>query len=68
MSGLATLLLVATLALQGSVHAGVPPRQPKLIWEDNFDTLDPSKWGHLITAWRGGNDEFQYYRDDRRNR
>ena len=51
-----------------ALAANVPPREPKLIWEDNFDTLDSGKWGHLITAWRGGNSEFQMYRDDRRNR
>ncbi|XP_065346175.1 beta-1,3-glucan-binding protein-like [Cloeon dipterum] len=39
----------------------------ELIWEENFDELDPNVWEHMITAWRGGNKEFQYYRDDRRN-
>lgn len=42
--------------------------QEKLIWEDNFDTLDLKTWDHMVTGWRGGNKEFQYYRNDRRNR
>jgi beta-glucanase (GH16 family) len=36
----------------------------ELIWEDNFDTFDPSKWDYEITAWGGGNGEFQVYTDD----
>ncbi|PSN30366.1 Beta-1 [Blattella germanica] len=39
-----------------------------LIWQDEFDTLDLNQWSHLVTAWGGGNSEFQYYRNDRRNR
>ncbi|XP_046462525.1 beta-1,3-glucan-binding protein-like [Daphnia pulex] len=34
---------------------------PKLIFEDNFDTLNRSTWQHLITSWRGGQSQFQYY-------
>lgn len=41
---------------------------PKLVWVDEFDMLDEETWSHLVTAWGGGNDEFQYYRNDRRNR
>ena len=26
----------------------------ELIWEDNFDFLDTSKWDHEVTAWGGG--------------
>ncbi len=26
----------------------------KLVWEDNFDTLDFNKWEHEVTAWGGG--------------
>ena len=40
----------------------------QLVWQDEFDTLDENKWRHLVTAWRGGNREFQYYRNDRKNR
>lgn len=32
-----------------------------IIWQDEFEFLDYTKWMHLITAWRGGNNEFQYY-------
>jgi len=40
---------------------------PCLIFEDNFDRLDFSKWGHEITAGGGGNWEFQYYTNNRTN-
>lgn len=38
-----------------------------LIFEDNFDTLDHSKWRHEITMAGGGNWEFQWYVNDRFN-
>lgn len=58
-------LLCLPLVAYGSA---VPPRQPKLIWEDNFDNLDEGRWHHLVSAWGGGNEEFQYYRNVRKNR
>ncbi|XP_019641561.1 PREDICTED: beta-1,3-glucan-binding protein-like [Branchiostoma belcheri] len=39
----------------------------QLIFEDNFDTLDFTKWKHEITAAGGGNNEFQIYVNDRSN-
>jgi hypothetical protein len=41
---------------------------PKLIFEDNFDTLNRSTWQHLITSWRGGQSQFQYYTNRTENR
>lgn len=38
-----------------------------LIFEDNFNTLDQSKWFHDITMAGGGNNEFQWYVNDRFN-
>ena len=38
-----------------------PSARGPLIWQEEFDALDYSRWKHLITAWRGGNNEFQYY-------
>ncbi|KAE8748464.1 Gram-negative binding protein [Frankliniella occidentalis] len=29
--------------------------------------MDHHKWGHMVSAWRGGNNEFQYYRNSRNN-
>ena len=26
----------------------------ELYWEDNFDTLDLTKWDYEVTAWGGG--------------
>ena len=38
-----------------------------LIWEDNFDKLDFSKWSHEITMGGGGNWEFEWYSNNRTN-
>lgn len=38
-----------------------------LIFEDNFDTLDFSKWQHEITLSGGGNWEFEWYVNNRTN-
>lgn len=38
-----------------------------LIFEDNFDTLDFSKWQHELTMGGGGNWEFEIYRNNRTN-
>ncbi|CRK99328.1 CLUMA_CG012566, isoform A [Clunio marinus] len=38
-----------------------------LIFEENFDNLDQSKWRHEITMAGGGNFEFQWYVNDRFN-
>jgi hypothetical protein len=39
-----------------------------LIWQEEFDALNTSRWKYLITGWRGGNSEFQYYADYPENR
>jgi beta-glucanase (GH16 family) len=39
----------------------------KLLWEDNFDTLDFTKWQHELTMSGGGNWEFEQYRNNRTN-
>ena len=41
---------------------------PKLIFEDNFDTLNQSTWQQLITSWRRGENQFQYYTNRTENR
>ena len=38
-----------------------------LVWEDNFDTLDFTKWQHEITMGGGGNWEFEMYWNNRTN-
>lgn len=38
-----------------------------LIWEDQFDFLDFSKWKHEITMGGGGNWEFEMYGNNRTN-
>ncbi len=40
----------------------------RLIFQEEFNTLNKSRWQHLITAWRGGNNEFEYYTDRPENR
>ena len=39
----------------------------KLLFEDNFDRLDETKWKHEKTLAGGGNWEFQWYVNDRTN-
>ncbi len=57
---LAIFGLFAALAVCHGASFNSPARGP-LIWQEEFDSLDYSRWKHLITAWRGGNNEFQYY-------
>jgi hypothetical protein len=57
---LATLLLFLFIRDAGSAET--------LVWQDEFYSLDPSKWSHMISAWGGGAEGFQYNRNDRRNR
>ena len=46
-------------------HVGSAER---LVWQDEFYTLNLSEWNHLVSAWGGGPRGFQYDRNDRRNR
>jgi len=39
----------------------------KLVWEDNFDKLDFTKWQHELTMSGGGNWEFEQYWNNRTN-
>ena len=39
-----------------------------LIFQDEFNSFNTSRWQHIITTWRGGNDEFEYYTDRSENR
>jgi len=38
-----------------------------LIFQDEFNSFNTSRWQHIITTWRGGNDEFEYYTDRSEN-
>ncbi|CAD7089076.1 unnamed protein product [Hermetia illucens] len=51
----------------GSATHGGSYCSGELIFEDNFDWLDEGKWQHEITLAGGGNWEFQWYVNDRRN-
>ncbi|XP_065664112.1 beta-1,3-glucan-binding protein [Hydra vulgaris] len=42
-------------------------KYPCLIFEDNFNDFDLSVWEHLRTAAATGNNEFQYYTNNRSN-
>jgi len=63
-------LLVAGLCLFSQV-AGYSVNQTRnkgaLIFDEEFNDLDESKWTHFVSGWRGGNWEFQYYRNNRKN-
>jgi len=62
MAGSLAAVVVVSLTLASTVSAET------LLWHDEFDTLDLGVWNHLVTAWRGGNNEFEYYRNNRKNR
>jgi hypothetical protein len=55
---------LATTTAPGDVECD---QYPCLIWSDDFDFLDFTKWDHEITAGGGGNWEFQYYTNNRSN-
>lgn len=62
MAGSLQAVVLLSLATVTTVSA------ESLLWHDEFDTLNLSVWNHLVTAWRGGNKEFEYYRNNRKNR
>lgn len=62
---LLVLLLVSTV--QGNWSQFYRQRG-RLIFQEEFNTLNKSRWQHVITAWRGGNNEFEYYTDRPENR
>jgi ABC-type Fe3+ transport system permease subunit len=62
MAGPLVAVVVVCVALVSTVSAEA------LLWRDEFDTLDLGVWNHLVTAFRGGNNEFEYYRNNRKNR
>lgn len=61
MAGPLVAVVVGSLALVSTVCAEA------LLWHDEFDALDLGVWNHLVTAFRGGNSEFEYYRNNRKN-
>jgi beta-glucanase (GH16 family) len=50
-----------------------PPAAPReewtLVWQDEFDAaeIDRAKWSHVVAGGGFGNNERQFYTDDRRN-
>ena len=56
-----SLLLISVLLCAASAQ----DTDLELAFEDNFDTLDFSRWQHQITLGGGGNFEFQYYTNNR---
>lgn len=54
-------LFIFLIALFGCSVALDDWDQYQLVWQDEFDTLDFSKWQHEVTATGGGNYEFQVY-------
>ncbi len=62
-----TILALFSLVVCRALNTDSQGRGP-IIWQDEFEFLDYSKWMHLITAWRGGNQEFQYYHNLTENR
>ncbi|KAL0278205.1 UNVERIFIED_CONTAM: hypothetical protein PYX00_000089 [Menopon gallinae] len=42
-------------------------KEDNLKWVDDFDVLDETKWQHVVSGNRGYDNEFQYFRRDKRN-
>ena len=65
-------ILVATVTCLPAGNSNPPQEgqqsRGRIVFQDEFDYFDSSKWQHIITAWRGGNDEFQYYSNKQQNR
>ena len=70
------LLLMLTISpfpisthLQQQSDDGLYQYRGPLIFNEDFHALNSSRWQHhIITAWRGGNQEFEYYTDRSENR
>lgn len=71
MTSLSRHLQVALLALLSvvlvSVHGASYRAGERLLFADEFDTLDNEVWEHELTLGGGGNWEFQYYTNNRSN-
>ena len=52
----------STLATRNMTKKGA------LIFGDEFNTFNKSVWNHMITSWRGGLNQFQYYTNRSENR
>ena len=61
MTILASLWLTSLTIMASMVLAGCET----LVWSDEFDSLDESKWSHLVTTYPL--EDFQYYRNNRAN-
>ena len=48
------LLITLVACLVVASQADKKPEEWRLVWEDNFDFFDSSKWDHEVTAWGGG--------------
>jgi beta-glucanase (GH16 family) len=57
--------LLAGLVLLGLVICISSIGAEKLVFQDDFDTLDFEKWRHDITLSGGGNWEFELYDNNR---
>nr|CAD7458822.1 unnamed protein product [Timema tahoe] len=54
-------VLLTMLGTSGGVGAET------LVWSEEFDVFDLSVWNHLVSGSRGFNNEFEYYRNNRKN-
>nr|CAD7263329.1 unnamed protein product [Timema shepardi] len=54
-------VLLTMLGTSGGVDAET------LVWSEEFDVFDLSVWNHLVSGSRGFNNEFEYYRNNRKN-
>merc|ERR1711973_197469 len=67
MSNRAAVFLILGVCLYGSLSDKLNTKKGDLIFNEEFDHLDEDRWTHFVSGWRGGNWEFQYYRNNRKN-
>jgi len=64
---LKVLLMYVVTTVQAQLWSDFYHYRGELIFSDEFDTLNTSTWQHVITGWRGGNDEFEFYHNHPEN-
>jgi len=60
-------LVLLCLLVASQATNGFDDSRGALIFNEEFDELDESRWTHYVSGNRGGNWEFQYYRNNAKN-
>eukprot|EP00500_Bicosoecida_sp_ms1_P010662 CAMPEP_0203832028 /NCGR_PEP_ID=MMETSP0115-20131106/69793_1 /ASSEMBLY_ACC=CAM_ASM_000227 /TAXON_ID=33651 /ORGANISM="Bicosoecid sp, Strain ms1" /LENGTH=145 /DNA_ID=CAMNT_0050741089 /DNA_START=15 /DNA_END=449 /DNA_ORIENTATION=- len=60
-------VVVAAMLALSATRATAAPNTPNMIFQDEFDTFNLTRWKHEITMGGGGNWEFEMYHNNRSN-